>query len=292
MDFDLETILTALTVISGLIWLVDALVFARPRRRRQQAQAAPVAGAPQPRKRRDPVVVDYAKSFFPVLLAVLLLRSFVVEPFHIPSSSMVPTLLVGDFILVNKFDYGLRLPVIHTRIVPIGEPRRGDVVVFHYPENSARRYCQSHPLCADTGSMREVEASAGTDYIKRVIGLPGDHIAYRDGVLYINGVAAPGRVLGLYTGSDALGATLRRETLGGVTHDILAINGQLGPQGEWMVPAGEYFVMGDNRGNSFDSRWWGFVPERNIVGKAFFVWMNWDAFHDSSLWHRVGTVIH
>lgn len=292
MDFDLETILSVLTVLSGLIWLVDALVFMRPRRHRQQAQAASAAGAPAARKHRDPVVVEYSKSFFPVLLAVLLLRTFVAEPFHIPSSSMVPTLLVGDFILVNKFDYGLRLPVIHTRIVPIGEPRRGDVVVFRYPEASARRYCQSHPLCADTGSMREVESSAGTDYIKRVIGLPGDHIAYRDGVLYINGVAVPGRVLGLYTGNDALGATLRSETLGGVTHDILATNGQLGPQGEWVVPAGEYFVMGDNRGNSFDSRWWGFVPERNIVGKAFFVWMNWDAFHDSALWHRVGTVIH
>lgn len=292
MDFDLETILTVLVVLSGLVWLVDALVFMRPRRRRQQAQASAVAGTPAAKKRRDPLLVDYSKSFFPVLLAVLLLRSFLAEPFHIPSSSMVPTLLVGDFILVNKFDYGLRLPVIHTRIIPIGEPRRGDVVVFHYPEDSARRYCQSHPLCADTGSMREVESSAGTDYVKRVIGLPGDHIAYRDDVLYINGVPAPGQVLGLYRGSDALGATLRRETLGSVTHDILATNGQLGPQGEWVVPAGEYFVMGDNRGNSFDSRWWRFVPESNIVGKAFFVWMNWDAFHNSALWHRVGTVIH
>lgn len=268
MDFDLETILTVLTVVSGLIWLVDALVFARPRRRRQQAQAAPVAGAPAAKKRRDPVVVEYSKSFFPVLLAVLLLRTFVAEPFHIPSSSMVPTLLVGDFILVNKFDYGLRLPITHTKVVGIGEPKRGDVIVFRYPPDPK------------------------VDYIKRVIGLPGDHIVYQGETLYINGRRIPDKVLGLYTGPDQLGAVLHQEDLDGVVHDTLIIPGMEHKQGEWTVPPGEYFVMGDNRDNSSDSRYWGFVPERNILGKAFFVWMNWDAFHDSALWHRVGTVIH
>src|SRR5574340_1145091 len=227
MDFDLEAILTLLTVLSGLIWLVDALVFARRRRRKQEAQGSVMAGTPATKKRRDPILVEYSRSFFPVLLLVLLLRTFVVEPFHIPSSSMVPTLLVGDFILVNKFDYGLRLPITHTKILRIGEPKRGDDMV-----------------------------------------------------------------LGLYTGPDQMGAMLHQEDLDGVKHDTLIIPGMEHKQGEWTVPPGEYFVMGDNRDNSSDSRYWKFVPEKNIIGKAFFVWMNWDAFHDSALWHRVGTVIH
>lgn len=296
MGFDLEAILTLLTLLTGLVWLTDALFFARTRRRRFAGADGPAAAAlaeARPAKRhRDPLVVEYARSFFPLVLIVLLLRSFVVAPFHIPSSSMVPTLLVGDFILVNKFDYGLRLPVINTKIIPVGQPRRGDVLVFHYPEASARRYCQANPLCADTGGMREVYSSAGTDYIKRIIGLPGDHIAYRDGTLYVNGNAMQDKVLGLYTGHDALGATLLQEKSGNVTHDILAFDSQVGPQGEWTVPAGKYFVMGDNRGNSFDSRYWGFVPAHDIVGRAFFIWFNIDAFRNSTLWHRVGDVIH
>ncbi|MBU6421161.1 MAG: signal peptidase I [Gammaproteobacteria bacterium] len=268
MDFDLEAILTLLTVLSGLIWLVDALVFARRRRRKQEAQGSVMAGTPATKKRRDPILVEYSRSFFPVLLLVLLLRTFVVEPFHIPSSSMVPTLLVGDFILVNKFDYGLRLPITHTKILRIGEPKRGDVMVFRYPPDPS------------------------VDYIKRVIGLPGDHIVYRGETLYINGKQIPDKVLGLYAGPDQMGAMLHQEDLGGVKHDTLIIPGMEHKQGEWTVPPGEYFVMGDNRDNSSDSRYWKFVPEKNIIGKAFFVWMNWDAFHDSALWHRVGTVIH
>lgn len=296
MRFDLETVLALLTFLTGSVWLLDALFFARARRRRiavVDGPAAPaVAGARPAGKRRDPLVVEYARSFFPLVLIVLLLRSFVVAPFHIPSSSMVPTLLVGGFILVNKFDYGLRLPVINTKIIPVGQPRRGDVLVFHYPEASARLYCQGNPLCADTGGMREVYSSAGTDYIKRIIGLPGDRIAYRGGTLYVNGKAMQDKVLGLYTGNDALGATLLQEKSGKLTHDILAFRGQVGPQGEWTVPPRNYFVLGDNRGNSFDSRYWGFVPASDIVGRAFFVWFNIDAFRNSALWHRVGGVIH
>ncbi|MDE2346391.1 MAG: signal peptidase I [Gammaproteobacteria bacterium] len=270
MDFDFEAILTLLTLLTGLIWLVDALFFAGKRRAAGGAAVTPATGdaAAVHKASRDPMIVDYSRSFFPVILIVLLLRSFLVEPFHIPSSSMVPTLLVGDFILVNKFDYGLRLPVLHTKILSIGEPKRGDVMVFRYPRDPS------------------------IDYIKRVIGLPGDQVVYRNKTLYINGVQVPDKLLGPYEGPDVMGAMLSREKLGGVTHDILTIPGLESLEGEWTVPAGEYFVMGDNRDNSSDSRYWGFVPEKNLVGKAFFIWMNWDAFHDASLWHRVGDVIH
>lgn len=297
MDFDLEALLTLATIVTGLIWLFDTLFFARQRRSKagvvHEAQAAAgVAEAVAVTKQyRDPILLEYAKSFFPVFLIVLLLRTFVVEPFHIPSSSMVPTLLVGDFILVNKFDYGLRLPVIGNKILPIGEPQRGDVVVFHYPEASALQYCEQNPACGP-GGLQEVRRSAGVDYIKRIIGLPGDHIVYRGETLYINGVQIPDKALGLYAGLDVMGAILHQERLGNMTHDLLIIPGAEYVQGEWTVPPGEYFVMGDNRDNSFDSRYWGFVPEHDLVGRAFFVWMNWDAFHEAKLWHRVGTIIH
>ncbi|MGA9852336.1 MAG: signal peptidase I [Gammaproteobacteria bacterium] len=271
MDFDFEAILTLLTALAGLIWLADALFFARKRQLKTQrpgGSAVAVGAERKVKKRREPILVEYAKSFFPVLLIVLLLRSFVVEPFHIPSSSMVPTLLVGDFILVNKFDYGLRLPILHTRIIPVGKPERGDVMVFRYPPDPT------------------------VDYIKRVIGLPGDRIVYRGETLYINGVQVPDKVLGFYGGPDQMGAVLHQETLGKVVHGTLIIPGMEHKQGEWTVPPGEYFMMGDNRDNSSDSRYWGFVPQKNIVGKAFFIWMNWDAFHDSALWRRMGKVIH
>ncbi|MGH8397575.1 MAG: signal peptidase I [Gammaproteobacteria bacterium] len=290
-----ESILALATILTGLIWLADSVLFAGKRRMKFQGTdiaAVVVAEKTKAKKSRDPLLVEYAKSFFPVLLIVLLLRSFVVEPFHIPSSSMLPTLLVGDFILVNKFDYGLRLPVIHSKIIPIGEPKRGDVIVFHYPEASARQYCQENPLCMETGGMREVYSSAGEDYIKRVIGMPGDHIVYQGGKLAINGVQIPSSALGLYYGHDALGATIYQEKFGNTTHDILSFSNQTGPEGAWVVPQGEYFVMGDNRNYSFDSRYWGFVPEKNVVGKAFFIWLNIDAFHNPALWHRMGKVIH
>jgi signal peptidase I len=267
MHFDFEAILTLATFITGLVWLVDALWFA-PRRLAAAPAPEPGTEAQAPAKPREPVIVDYSKSFFPVILLVLLLRSFLAEPFHIPSSSMVPTLLIGDFILVNKYDYGIRLPVLHTKLVNIGEPKRGDVAVFRYPRDTSE------------------------DYIKRIVGLPGDHIVYRNKTLYINGVEMKQDLVGPYTGRDADGALLSHEHLGDVTHDVLTVPGQYSQEGEWTVPAGEYFAMGDNRDNSSDSRYWGFVPEQNLVGKAFFIWMNWDAFHDSSLWHRVGNVIH
>ena len=284
MHFDFEAFLTLATVVTGVVWLIDALLFA-PKRK---AALPPAAEGDEPSKPRDPVLVDYSKSFFPVILLVLVLRSFLAEPFHIPSSSMVPTLLVGDFILVNKYQYGLRLPVIHTKLTQGRSPQRGDVVVFHFPEESAAAFCMSTPDCA----MDEVKRSIGTDFIKRVVGLPGDHIVYRNKTLYINGVAMQHTSLGTYGGPDTGGADLNQEKFGDNVHQTLTMQNGYSHEGEWTVPAGEYFMMGDNRDNSWDSRYWGFVPEKDLVGKAFFIWMNWDAFHDSSLWHRVGTSIH
>ena len=267
MHFDFEALLTLATLVTGLVWLADAVYFA-PRRRAAEPATQTAGETQAPAKPREPLVVDYSKSFFPVILLVLVLRSFLAEPFHIPSSSMVPTLLIGDFILVNKYDYGIRLPVLHTKIIKIGEPKRGDVAVFRYPNDPS------------------------VDYIKRIVGLPGDHIVYRNKTLYINGVVMQHDALGPYTGPDADGAVLTKEHLGSVIHEVLTVPGQYSNEGEWTVPDGEYFAMGDNRDNSSDSRYWGFVPEQNLVGRAFFIWMNWDAFHDSSLWHRVGNVIH
>ncbi|WP_455216938.1 signal peptidase I [Kaarinaea lacus] len=220
---------------------------------------------------KEPVFVEYSRSLFPVILAVLVLRSFLVEPFRIPSGSMMPTLLAGDFILVNKFSYGIRLPVVDTKIIPIGEPERGDVLVFRYPKDPS------------------------TDYIKRVIGVPGDRIAYYNKQLFINGEPAVqtglGRYEGVGTGVSMSGAQVRSEQLSGVTHNILIDEGKGTVEGEFSVPEGQYFVMGDNRDNSNDSRYWGFVPEENLVGKAFMIWMNWDSSAGGITWNRIGNDI-
>lgn len=273
MDFNFALLLVVLTGGSGLIWLFDLMVLAPRRRARAQALDAMTALSEEEREARrhdtlrESTLVEYAHSFFPVLLLILVFRSFVAEPFKIPSGSMMPTLLVGDFILVNKFSYGLRLPVLNTRILATGEPRRGDVFVFRYPKDP------------------------GQDYIKRVIGLPGDTIEYRNKTLFVNGVQVAETPLGAYTGptepgrSNA-GVELKGENLDGVEHQILETSGVwVGHEGRWIVPAGHYFAMGDNRDNSADSRFWGFVPEQNLVGKAFMIWMNFGNLG------RIGTMI-
>ena len=259
-----ETILVTLTALTGLIWLLDKLFFAKRR--------AAAAGVLEEAK--EPVVVDYAKAFFPILALVLGLRSFVAEPFRIPSSSMMPTLLIGDFILVNKFAYGLRLPVNNKKVVEIGLPGRGDVVVFrppHHPEQ---------------------------DWIKRVIGLPGDRIGYHDNQVTVNGQVLPYRAEGIYTGKGqgaaATGATKLTEGLPGRPHFVLEhVDAPFDPtEGDWTVPAGHYFVMGDYRDNSEDSRIWGVLPEANLRGKAMWIWMNFDRQADG--WvdvSRIGTRI-
>lgn len=256
-----ETALVTLTLLSGLIWLVDRLFFAR----RRKAAADP--GEPA----KDPPLVDYAKAFFPVLALVLGLRSFVAEPFRIPSGSMMPTLLIGDFILVNKYDYGLRWPITNKKFLSIGEPQRGDVVVFRPP---------GHP--------RE-------DWIKRVIGVPGDRIGYHDHKVSVNGRELPYRVDGIYTGVGQgiveTGDTLLTEGLPGRPHHVLERVESNG-DGDWTVPAGHYFVMGDNRGNSEDSRYWGFLPEANLRGRAMIVWLNVDFSAPRKVdWSRIGTRI-
>lgn len=251
MNFAL--ILFVLLVMTGVLWTADHFWL----RKRRPAGAS------------TPWWVEYGASFFPIILAVFTLRSFLVEPFKIPSGSMIPTLLVGDFILVNKFTYGIRLPVINKKIIDIDSPKRGDVVVFRYPPDPS------------------------LDYIKRVVGLPGDRISYIDKKLLINGQEVRRKKLDDYLDPDKMYYTPRFvESLGKVDHSILLdpeSSGAVRPIVDFpyrdncqysiagiscTVPDGYYFVMGDNRDNSQDSRYWGFVPDRNLVGKAFFIWFN------------------
>ncbi|MFP4080137.1 MAG: signal peptidase I [Ectothiorhodospira sp.] len=262
---DLELALVLGTAVTGLIWLGYALWLRL--RGRPQASEGESSG-----RAKEPWYVEYARSFFPVLLVVLLLRSFVAEPFRIPSGSMMPTLLVGDFILVNKFAYGLRLPVLHTRILETGRPGRGDVAVFRFPRRPDE------------------------DYIKRIVGLPGDRVAFRGERLYINDEAVNLEDLGRYEGDGAgevmTGARLMEERLGDARHRILKWPDRPSPEGEVRVPEGQYFVLGDNRDNSNDSRFWGFVPEANLVGRAMVIWMNWDPVSHTVRLERLGDRIH
>ena len=249
MIFDFSAIMVMLVALSGGIWGLDAIFFAPRRRRTANADG----GAEDP---AVPVLVDYARSFFPIFLIVLVLRSFIVEPFRIPSGSMIPTLLVGDFILVNKYDYGIRLPVLNKKVIRNGAPERGDVVVFRYPQDPS------------------------TPFIKRVVGLPGDKIRYEDKQLYINDNKVAVESLGTYVGikSAAMhtGARLLEEDLTGHKHELLLSKGGHNVSFSGIVPADSYFVLGDNRDNSRDSRYWGFVPDENLIGRAFMIWMNWD----------------
>jgi len=259
VHFDFATFLVVFAVVTGLIWLGDTLLLAKKRRLRATDGES------------VPVVVDYARSFFPVIVIVLIIRSFLFEPFRIPSSSMMPTLLIGDFILVNKFAYGLRLPVTNQRIISLGEPERGDVFVFRYPHDPS------------------------VDYIKRVVGLPGDTITYRDKTIFVNGKAVAktddGRYTGVGQGKPMSGAELFDEHLGNTDHSILVTGRRSYPheEGSWVVPPHHYFAMGDNRDRSADSRFWGFVPEENLVGRAEYVWMNWDLARSGIIdWSRIG----
>lgn len=247
MDFAL--ILVVATALSGLIAALDAAWL-----RRRRAQGAP-----------EPAIIEYARSFFPILLLVLLVRSFLFEPFRIPSSSMMPTLLVGDFIFVNKYAYGLRLPVLNTKILDVGAPERGDVIVFRLPSDPR------------------------TNYIKRLIGLPGDTIRYANKKIYVNDQPVEVVAQGVYEGEDQPGSLLLRERLGSVEHQILLLPGQRGLEGTFVVPPGHFFMMGDNRDNSRDSRYdgVGFIPEGHLVGRAVRIWMSWD-FPGLPNWSRIG----
>ena len=214
----------------------------------------------------EPVEVGYAKSFFPILLIVLVLRSFIVEPFQIPSASMVPSLEIGDFILVNKYTYGIRLPVIRNKIIEVNDPQRGDVMVFFPPHQ--KRY-----------------------FIKRVVGLPGDEINYVNNVLYVNGEKMPQTLVAALPPGQPTSLVMK-ENLNGVNHLMKKniVPGPLSYSFSAVVPEGHYFMVGDNRDNSSDSRDWGTVPEENIVGKAFAIWMHWDNFLSIPSFSRVGVI--
>jgi signal peptidase I len=278
LDINFPLILVILVFVSGFIWIIDSLFLAKDRRARiaeaeaglaktslketdEGYQVAMAAAA------KEPMAVEYAKSFFPVLAFVLVLRSFLVEPFQIPSASMVPTLQVGDFILVNKYAYGLRVPVTNTKFIEVGEPQRGDVMVFFPPHKPS------------------------TYYIKRVVGLPGDDIEIDNGTLLINGQQAPQQLLASLPAGKPYYQVLD-EQLEAVGHRIhrKVKPGPLSRSGRWKVPAGHYFMMGDNRDNSSDSREWGPVSEKAIVGKAFAVWMHWEELLSVPSFSRVGGI--
>lgn len=254
-----NTILVLATAITGIVWLLDWFWL----RRRRTEDAKPN------------IVIDFCVSLFPVIFLVFIVRSFIVEPFRIPSGSMIPTLHVGDFILVDKFAYGLRCPIGRCRLIGNGVPHRGDVAVFAYPGNPSLAH----------------DPNLGEDFIKRIVAVPGDHVAYVDKVLSINGEPAKIQPDGDYPMSDG---DYRREleTLSGVKHSII-LNPDRPPQDfEFTVPLGQYFAMGDNRDGSYDSRYWGTVPDADLLGKAFFIWMSWNETTFRPVFKRFGMVIH
>ncbi len=265
MILDFSFYLFVAVVFTGIVWLVEIWLL-KPRRSKVIHNSTQIhQGVEISRKGNEPIIVEYSKSFFPVLLIVFLLRGFIVEPFRIPSGSMLPSLYIGDFILVNKFAYGVKVPIINFKLVELDSPERGDVVVFRYPRDPS------------------------LDYIKRVIGLPGDHIAYYNKVLYVNGKPVDREFVGQYKGPGQTFANEYIEKLKEGEHSMLLLPARPNNlQGEYIVPEASYFVMGDNRDNSNDSRVWGPVPESNLVGKAFMIWM-----HYSDEWHmdRVGNFI-
>ena len=284
---NLPLLLLILTVATGVIWFLDVFHLSKKRKAAADAalaewdarQAKLIAEGVKPDENgraelketllKQPAWVEYSGSFFPVIALVFVLRSFLYEPFQIPSSSMLPTLQAGDLILVNKYTYGIRLPIVNKKVISINDPQRGDVVVFKYPKDLS------------------------LDYIKRVVGVPGDKVVYRNKRLTVNGKEIKYQALPEYLDEERLTYSKQYlENLGGVEHGIL--NDEAAPayvphpdafkmkelcnyNSEGFVctvPAGHYFMMGDNRDNSLDSRFWGFVPDNYIVGKAFVIWMN------------------
>jgi signal peptidase I len=278
MNIDFPLILVVLVFGSGLIWAFDALFLARGRganlsRLQSEFPGWDEEGSEQAAQYQakvansaaEPQLVEYAKSFFPVLLVVFVLRSFLVEPFQIPSSSMVPTLQVGDYILVNKFTYGIRLPVVRNKVISLNEPERGDVMVFFPPHMN------------------------DTYFIKRVIGLPGDKVTYRDKKIYVNDEMIPREHLATLPDGRSR-YQLGLEQIGDAKY-TMQVNDLRQARGfSVVVKPGHYFMMGDNRDNSSDSRVWGQVPEKDIVGKAFAIWMHWDSLFSIPSFSRVGAI--
>ena len=298
MDFDFSAILLALTVVFGVVWGVDRLLFYKKRQARFAAAGEEYC---------DPATVDWARSLFPVIFVVLLLRSFVAEPFRIPSGSMMPTLDVGDFILVNKFAYGLRLPAFNNKILSLGEPKRGDVMVFRFPgyicqDENGNTVRSGDVTCADPHAP-----VPNQNWIKRIIGLPGDTIEVHNSQIVINGRPVVDTEVGPFQGNPSRpednyllynNGSVWNEQLGSVTHQIARIPSLQTPSipsaaVPSVVPPNCYIVMGDDRENSQDSRWWGCMPEQNLVGKAFIIWLSWKGWSTGGVdFHRIGKVIH
>lgn len=256
MNFDFAFYLTLAVVVAGVISLVDLLFFKRRR----------------PTGKKAPMVIEYARAFFPVLLVVWVMRSFIIQPYRVPTGSLEPTVMPGDFIAVEQFAYGLRLPAMNQKIIPIGEPKRGDIALFRWPKDPS------------------------IVFVKRVIGLPGDHVVYKNKILTINGKEAKQKLLFKAYDENEWGykrpVYVKQEDLGGVNHNIYVqpYGGEMGDY-NLVVPKGEYFMMGDNRDNSDDSRQWGFVPEKDLIGKAFGIWMSWDPIHHAIRWNRIGSAL-
>ncbi|MCZ2721672.1 signal peptidase I [Marinomonas sp. 15G1-11] len=261
MNFDFELILAIAFLVTGAVWIYDRVIFL-PKRKQLLNDLTPEACSALPKTVKDsfgdtPKWVVEVKSYFVIIAVIFGLRSFVVEPFQIPSGSMLPTLEIGDFILVNKFDYGVRLPVLNTELIPTSSPKRGDVVVFKYPQQP------------------------NLNYIKRLIGLPGDVVSYHNKRLMINGKPVDEELLAELNTSlnpSKEPVALYKENVGEVNHQVYKSYRNNPLEGDWVVPDGKYFVMGDNRDNSSDSRVWGFVPEENLKGRAFYVWLHWNDF--------------
>lgn len=281
MDFDFPTILVLLTLFTGVFWIIDVF---RSKKDKDVTQSGSTSLTKQ--QLEELAAIDgegnfsWIKTFaeaFPVILIVLLLRSFIVEPFRIPSGSMMPTLLVGDFIVVNKFNYGLRTPIGNVKFFDIGEPKRGDVIVFKHP-------------------------TEGIEYIKRVIGIPGDKIVYKDKQIWVNGKMAEyekgevfideGRPHNVFEEKWPKNSEDSEDSF----DHLMMTNKRVpaGPSKSWTVPEGQYFCLGDNRDNSKDSRYWGMVPDDKIIGRAFGIWMSWDGRSSDLIpinWSRIGNKI-
>ncbi|MFV1996829.1 MAG: signal peptidase I [Acidiferrobacterales bacterium] len=276
MDF--SVLMLILLVVTGAIWGLDRMLLAPGRRKTAEGlRQANESENLVEKALGESVLVEYARAFFPVILVVFVLRAFIVEPFRIPSGSMMPGLLAGDFILVSKFSFGVRFPGLNVKMIDSGSPKRGDVMVFRFPDNPS------------------------VNYIKRTIGLPGDNIIYRNKRLFINGAEIPQKLIAPYLMRES-GQRLTEmqrwvESMGGTQHEILKYGSDRDLTLEFQVPAGHYFVMGDNRDRSNDSRYWGYVPENNLIGKAFLIWFSWDMkgsekwFGDRIMWNRIGTRI-